>query len=131
MNSVFPAKFDYCPSYGWPIIATILVGSNIYIKDTFQRRIQNPVKHLRRSVLQNSQRVIYFNYFDRVLNIPLPSTDLHWQKFVLKNPWKERCAKNVAFGVILVHIFPHSDWIRRDAEYLSVLSPNVEKWGPE
>ena len=34
----------------------------------------------------------------------------------------------------LVRIFPHSDWIRRDTKhtsYLSVLSPNVGKYGPE
>ena len=31
------------------------------------------------------------------------------------------------FGVILVAIFPHSDWIRRDAEYLSVFNPNAGK----
>ena len=31
----------------------------------------------------------------------------------------------------LVGIFPHSDWIRRGTSYLSVLSPNVEKYGPE
>ena len=31
--------------------------------------------------------------------------------------------KLYVFGVILVHIFPHSDWIRRDTEYLSVFSP--------
>ena len=35
------------------------------------------------------------------------------------------------FGVILVRIFPHSDWIRRDTEYLSVFGPNAEKCGPE
>ena len=29
------------------------------------------------------------------------------------------------FGVILVRIFPHSDWIRRDTDYLSVFSRNV------
>ena len=29
------------------------------------------------------------------------------------------------FGVILVRIFPHSDWIRRDTEYFSIQS----KWG--
>ena len=27
------------------------------------------------------------------------------------------------------HIFPHSDWIRRDTEYLSIFSPNVGKCG--
>ena len=34
-------------------------------------------------------------------------------------------------GVILVRIFPHLDWIRRDTEYFSVFSPNVGKCGPE
>ena len=31
-------------------------------------------------------------------------------------PLKKRihCVKSILFGVILVHIFPHSDWIRRD-----------------
>ena len=33
-------------------------------------------------------------------------------------------------GVILVCIFPHSDWIRRD-KYLSVSSPNAGKCGPQ
>ena len=31
----------------------------------------------------------------------------------------------------MVRIFPHSDWIRRDAKYLSVFSPNAGKYGPE
>ena len=35
------------------------------------------------------------------------------------------------FGVFLVRIFPHSDGIRRDTEYLSVFSPNAGKCGPE
>ena len=35
------------------------------------------------------------------------------------------------FEVILVLIFPHSDWIRRDTEYLSAFSPNARKYGPE
>ena len=35
------------------------------------------------------------------------------------------------FGVFLVRIFPHSDWIRRDTPYLSVFSPNPEKYRPE
>ena len=29
------------------------------------------------------------------------------------------------FGVFLVRIFPHSEWIPRDTEYLSVFSPNA------
>ena len=39
--------------------------------------------------------------------------------------WIYTTWKLSVFGVILVHIFPHSDWIRRDTEYLSVLSPNA------
>ena len=35
------------------------------------------------------------------------------------------------FAVILVRIFPQSDWIRRDTLYLSVFSPNAGKYGPE
>ena len=35
------------------------------------------------------------------------------------------------FGVILVRIFPHSDWIQKDTEYLSVFSPNTGKYVPE
>ena len=35
------------------------------------------------------------------------------------------------FGVILVRIFPHSQWIRRDTEYLSVFCPNAGKYGPD
>ena len=31
----------------------------------------------------------------------------------------------------LVRIFPHSDWIQRDASYLSVFIPNVGKCGPD
>ena len=36
--------------------------------------------------------------------------------------------KMSVFGVILVHIFPHSDWIWRDMKYLSVFSPNAGKY---
>ena len=35
------------------------------------------------------------------------------------------------FGVFLVRIFPHSGWIWRDTEYLSVFSSNAGKYGPE
>ena len=32
---------------------------------------------------------------------------------------------------LLVCIFLHSDWIRRDTPYLSLFSPNAGKYGPE
>ena len=35
------------------------------------------------------------------------------------------------FGVFVVCIFPHSEWILRDTSYLSVFSPNLGKYGPE
>ena len=47
--------------------------------------------------------------------------------------WSIHCifkhtAQNVfVFGVILVRIFSHSDWIRRDKECLTVLSPSAGK----
>ena len=45
----------------------------------------------------------------------------------LKNPkllLREKCPN-------LVRIFPHSDWIWKDAPYLSVFSPNAGKFGLE
>ena len=51
-----------------------------------------------------------------------------------------RCCKTIktitawkvsVFGIILVRIFPHSDWIWRDATYLFVFSPNAGKCGSE
>ena len=35
------------------------------------------------------------------------------------------------YGVFLVRVSPHLDWIRRDTRYLSVFSPNAGKYGPE
>ena len=39
--------------------------------------------------------------------------------------------KVFVFGVFLIRIFPHSDWMRRDASYLSVFSETAGKYGPE
>ena len=39
--------------------------------------------------------------------------------------------KVAVVGVFLVCIFPHSDWIWRDIEYVFVFSLNPEKYGPE
>ena len=41
------------------------------------------------------------------------------------------CAKSVHIRSFLVLIFPYSDWIRRDTEYLSVCRPNGGKYGPK
>ena len=39
--------------------------------------------------------------------------------------------KMAVFGVFLVRIFPHSDWIWSDTEYVFVFSPYVGKYKPE
>ena len=53
-----------------------------------------------------------------------------------RTKYPDKCKGSTAwevsvFGVFLFHIFPNSDWIRRDTPYISVLSPNVRKHGPE
>ena len=47
-------------------------------------------------------------------------------KNLLYTSWKVS-----VFGTFLVRIFPDSDWIRRDTEYLSVFSPNAGRYVPE
>ena len=46
----------------------------------------------------------------------------------LRNALRENCPNTVFF---LVRIFPHSDWIQRDTEYLFAFSPNAGKYGSE
>ena len=46
----------------------------------------------------------------------------------IKKALREKCPNKEFF---LVRIFLHSDWIRRDTEYISVFSPNTGKYGPE
>ena len=41
---------------------------------------------------------------------------------------RKKCPNTEFF---LVRIFPHSDWLRIDAEYLSVFIPNAGKYRPE
>ena len=41
------------------------------------------------------------------------------------------CVKSVKIRGFLVRIFPYSDRIRKDTEYLSVLSTNAGQYGPE
>ena len=42
--------------------------------------------------------------------------EFFWKKMTVNNT----VLKMSVFGVALVRIFPHSDWIRRDREYISV-----------
>ena len=58
-------------------------------------------------------------------------------KIILSFPHSLKYASPLALrhvsvlGIFLVRIFPHSDLIRSDKEYLSVFSPNAAKHGPE
>ena len=50
------------------------------------------------------------------------------KKRFVESSLREKCPNTKFF---LVRILPHPDWIRRDTKYLSVLSPNAGKYGPE
>ena len=60
------------------------------------------------------------------LLLPLNSSSIIPERLSKCTVWKVSL-----LGVILVRIFPHSDWIRRDTSYLSVFSVNARKCGPE
>ena len=49
-----------------------------------------------------------------------------WRLYLFNTAWKVS-----VFGLFLVRIFLHSDWIRRDTENLSVFTPYTGKYGPE
>ena len=51
-----------------------------------------------------------------------------WAAYNFNYPLCEIC-QNTEF--LLVRIFPHLGWIRRDTKHLSVFSPNAGKYGPE
>ena len=55
---------------------------------------------------------------------------LQYTKNTLKYE-KHTAWKISKYGVFLARIFPHSDWIRRGTQYLSIFSPNLGKYGPE
>ena len=55
-----------------------------------------------------------------------PQTKRHTFKIETSTTWKLS-----VFRVFLVFIFPHLDWIRRDTEFLSILSPKAGKYEPE
>ena len=48
-----------------------------------------------------------------------------------KSTWITLCENCPNTELFLVRIFLYSDWIRRDTPYLSVFTPNTEKYGPE
>ena len=77
----------------------------------------NPTKYV---IFIFDRLVDYDDYNDDLLRIIM----LNMRMIALR----EKCPNTEFF---LVRFFPHSDWIRRDTPYLSVFSPNAEKYGPE
>ena len=74
-------------------------------------------------------RGIYSVIFEKLpgsvaLNASIFQLVFRCENFVETLNFRIHCVKRV-------RIFPHSDWIRRDAEYLSVFSPHAGKHGPE
>ena len=69
-----------------------------------------------------------------VIQLIIPTND--WGKItesfieILSRYWFTEWKVSL-FGIVLVRIFPRSDWTRRDIPYLSVFSPHAGKWGPE
>ena len=73
------------------------------------------------NILKNQSPVIFMSY--SLLKPPLATQD--------RLSSYPAASKVAVFVVILVRIFPHSDWIRRDTVYLSVFCSNAEKCEPE
>ena len=49
----------------------------------------------------------------------------------IKKQATQHCVKSIFIRIFVVHVFPHSDRVWKDTEYLSVFSPNAQKQGPE
>ena len=69
----------------------------------------------------------YYSYYCEFnLNLFEFLWNYHYYNYKSLTVWKM-----FIFGVIVVCIFPHSDWIRRHTEYLSVFCSNAAKYGPK
>ena len=75
----------------------------------------------------------WFKYFLVILNmLTLSLIKILWEYQTCIRFFRLNTAREVSvFVVFLVRLFPHLDWIRRVAEYLSVFSPNTGKYRPE
>ena len=96
------------------------------MKKTFSQK-QNKTK--KNSKTQLDERNLHFHgALDHFVFLYIPNAC-----FRRRLPYMKRCTawKVSKYGVFLVRIFPHSDWIRRDTSYCSVFSPNTGKYGPE
>ena len=79
-----------------------------------------------------SEYIFYYKW--RIFHYEIRSfgSEFFWKSWKFEqNLLSEYCVKSVHIwsysGLHFSCIFPHSDWIRRDTEYLSIFSPNAEK----
>ena len=75
-------------------------------------QLSRPTQESMHVMLQLVKVVAWLNIFQPAFILELTSTT-----------WKVS-----VFGIILVLIFPYSNWIRRHTECLSIFSPNVGKY---
>ena len=69
-----------------------------------------------------------YQYFFNLHDCTFKAENMFFSAIYLRASLREKCL-NTEF--LLVRIFSHSDWLRRDTKYLSVFSPNAGKHGPE
>ena len=101
---------NFCSAYSANVQSYFIMFKNRRLARTIW--IDNPLQWTRTVETQNVLRCESINQIKKKSLITLSE----------KCPYSE---------FILVRIFPHSDWIRRETEYLSVFSPTVGKYGPE
>ena len=91
--------------------------------------------HLENKFITVAKKLIFINQPINLLHMLqlLTLTRLSQEFSLLKENFREihTAWKVSVFGVFTVCIFPHLEWIRRNAEFLSVFSPNVGKYRSE
>ena len=95
----------------------------------WNKKLAKFAKHLLTTVTIKLFEAILKNFFEYfLLRLVFDYQILRILEKVTQLSLREKCPNTEFF---LVCIFPHSDWIWRGTEYLSVFSPNAGKYGPE
>ena len=101
-------------------------------RDPFQILLRTFSKLITFYSTWNYQQIINHNFRGRQSQLiclnPLNIRSELWRRSLSK---RKHVWKVSVFRVFLVRIFLDSDWIRRDAEYFSIFSPNTGKYGPK
>ena len=116
------------------LLKTSLIENLIFCAVNFLRNPQ-PIScyGLFQYLLKTPESHWFSEVFRRYWKRPVVWIALNWDCFVLLQIFSVICTawKASAFGVILVRIFPHLNWIQRETPHLSVFSPNAGKYWPE